>query len=163
MPGTGFMIYGAYGYTGQLIARQAVARGHRPLLAGRDRVKLGALARELDLPCVSVSLEERSALLRAKLRRVHPRANPRRDSWAPWWRYPPPQPQRSRSSTAKRTKRDQRAVVAWDCLSFVVGLEESPLQDDIHGGPAVATGNGVRHVREVLRRGTHEPRRGTKV
>jgi short subunit dehydrogenase-like uncharacterized protein len=65
MPGSGFMIYGAYGYTGQLIARQAVARGHRPLLAGRDGAKLESLARELDLPCVSVSLEERSGLLRA--------------------------------------------------------------------------------------------------
>src|SRR5262245_4899870 len=65
MPGSGFMIYGAYGYTGELITRQAVARGHRPLLAGRDGAKLEALARELDLPCVSVALEERSALVRA--------------------------------------------------------------------------------------------------
>ena len=37
MTRSGFMIYGAYGYTGELIARQAVARGHRPLLAGRRR------------------------------------------------------------------------------------------------------------------------------
>jgi short subunit dehydrogenase-like uncharacterized protein len=59
------MIYGAYGYTGQLIARQALARGHRPLLAGRDEAKLAPLARELDLPCVSVALEDRAALLGA--------------------------------------------------------------------------------------------------
>jgi len=65
MSGSGFMVYGAYGYTGQLIARQALARGHRPLLAGRDGVRLEALARELDLPCVRVSLDERSALLQA--------------------------------------------------------------------------------------------------
>src|SRR2546423_520559 len=65
MPGSGFMIYGAYGYTGELIARQALARGHRPLLAGRDGAKLAALARELGLPAVSVGLDQRSALLRA--------------------------------------------------------------------------------------------------
>jgi short subunit dehydrogenase-like uncharacterized protein len=65
MAGSGFMIYGAYGYTGQLIARQALARGHRPLLAGRDGAKLGALAQELGLPAVSVGLDQRSALLRA--------------------------------------------------------------------------------------------------
>ncbi|MEY2933651.1 MAG: hypothetical protein RL033_4400 [Pseudomonadota bacterium] len=60
-----FLIYGAYGYTGELIARQAVARGHRPLLAGRNEAKLTALARALDLPFVKVGLEETTALLRA--------------------------------------------------------------------------------------------------
>jgi short subunit dehydrogenase-like uncharacterized protein len=65
MAGSGFMIYGAYGYTGQLIARQAIARGHRPLLAGRNGAKLGALAQELGLPAVSVGLDQRSALSRA--------------------------------------------------------------------------------------------------
>lgn len=44
------MIYGAYGYTGELIAREAVRRGHRPMLAGRNREKTEALARELDCP-----------------------------------------------------------------------------------------------------------------
>jgi len=47
---SGFMIYGAYGYTGELIARQAISRGHRPLLAGRRRDELAQLAKELDLP-----------------------------------------------------------------------------------------------------------------
>src|SRR5215212_6622386 len=42
-----WMIYGASGYTGSLIAREAVARGERPLLAGRDAAKLEPLAREL--------------------------------------------------------------------------------------------------------------------
>ncbi len=65
MPNQPFMIYGAYGYTGQLIAREAVARGHRPLLAGRNEAKLSALARELGLPFVAVGLEERAELLRA--------------------------------------------------------------------------------------------------
>jgi short subunit dehydrogenase-like uncharacterized protein len=45
-----WMIYGAYGYTGQLIAREAVRRGHHPILAGRDAAKTTALALELDLP-----------------------------------------------------------------------------------------------------------------
>jgi short subunit dehydrogenase-like uncharacterized protein len=66
---SGFMIYGAYGYTGELIARQAIARGHRPLLAGRRRDQLEKLARELDLPSVVVSLDE-PARLREALGRV---------------------------------------------------------------------------------------------
>jgi short subunit dehydrogenase-like uncharacterized protein len=41
------LVYGAYGYTGELIARHAVERGLRPILAGRDRAKLEPLAREL--------------------------------------------------------------------------------------------------------------------
>lgn len=45
-----WMIYGAYGYTGELIAREAVRHGHRPILAGRDREKTESLAKELDCP-----------------------------------------------------------------------------------------------------------------
>jgi short subunit dehydrogenase-like uncharacterized protein len=44
-----WMIYGANGYTGELIAREAVARGHRPVMAGRNETALRALAGELDL------------------------------------------------------------------------------------------------------------------
>jgi short subunit dehydrogenase-like uncharacterized protein len=65
MSRSGFMIYGAYGYTGELITRQAMARGHRPLIAGRQREKLEQLARELDLPSVCVSLEDPVALREA--------------------------------------------------------------------------------------------------
>ena len=43
------MIYGAYGYTGELIAREAVRRGLRPVIGGRNGEKLKALAAELDL------------------------------------------------------------------------------------------------------------------
>ena len=42
-----WLIYGANGYSGALIAREAVRRGHRPILAGRDAAKLEPLAREL--------------------------------------------------------------------------------------------------------------------
>ena len=43
----GFLIYGANGYTGALIARAAVARGHQPILAGRNAEPLMLLARSL--------------------------------------------------------------------------------------------------------------------
>ncbi|WP_132125436.1 saccharopine dehydrogenase family protein [Actinocrispum wychmicini] len=43
-----WMVYGANGYTGQLVAREAVARGERPVLAGRSG-KVAELAGELGL------------------------------------------------------------------------------------------------------------------
>lgn len=42
-----WLLYGANGYTGELIAREAVRRGLRPILAGRDAAKIEPLAREL--------------------------------------------------------------------------------------------------------------------
>jgi short subunit dehydrogenase-like uncharacterized protein len=44
-----WMIYGANGYTGELIAREAAARGLRPILAGRQAAAVEALAAELGL------------------------------------------------------------------------------------------------------------------
>jgi short subunit dehydrogenase-like uncharacterized protein len=44
-----YLIYGANGYTGALIAREAWVRGHRPVLAGRNAPAVEALARELGL------------------------------------------------------------------------------------------------------------------
>lgn len=44
-----WLIYGANGYTGALIAREAVRRGMRPILAGRTRAPVEALASELGL------------------------------------------------------------------------------------------------------------------
>ncbi len=35
-----WLLYGAYGYTGRLLAREALGRGHRPILAGRRREAL---------------------------------------------------------------------------------------------------------------------------
>jgi short subunit dehydrogenase-like uncharacterized protein len=43
------MIYGANGYTGELIAREAARRGLKPMLAGRNELKIAPLARELGL------------------------------------------------------------------------------------------------------------------
>lgn len=59
------MIYGANGYTGQLVAEEAVRRGHRPLLAGRSQAKLEPLARRLGLEWTVVDLGDQQALTRA--------------------------------------------------------------------------------------------------
>jgi short subunit dehydrogenase-like uncharacterized protein len=52
-----WMIYGANGYTGELIAREARARGLQPVLAGRNAEKLRPLAQELQLDFRVFSLE----------------------------------------------------------------------------------------------------------
>lgn len=44
-----WMIYGANGYTGQLVAREAARQGLRPVLGGRRRAAVEALASELGL------------------------------------------------------------------------------------------------------------------
>jgi len=59
------MIYGANGYTGELIARQAVAQGYRPILAGRSAAKLQPLADELGLPAMAISLDASETLERS--------------------------------------------------------------------------------------------------
>ena len=64
-----WMIYGATGYTGQLVAREAVRRGHRPVLASRSAAKLEPLADELGLSWAAVDLEDAVAL-RAAVERV---------------------------------------------------------------------------------------------
>lgn len=56
------IIYGAYGYTGELIARLAVAKGLKPLLAGRDPHKLQKIAGELGLEYKSFELHDTVAL-----------------------------------------------------------------------------------------------------
>ena len=43
------MIYGANGYTGELIAEFAIERGLKPILAGRNRDAIESLAKKLDL------------------------------------------------------------------------------------------------------------------
>ena len=53
-----WLLYGAYGYTGELVARRAVANGERPILAGRDAARLEPLARELGLEHRVVGLDD---------------------------------------------------------------------------------------------------------
>lgn len=57
-----FLLYGAYGYTGALIARAAVARAMEPVLAGRNEAKLRALAGELGVPYRAFPLSDAAAL-----------------------------------------------------------------------------------------------------
>ncbi|NDJ52180.1 MAG: NAD(P)H-binding protein [Chloroflexi bacterium] len=57
-----WMLYGAYGYTGELIAEEALRRGHRPLLAGRNSDKLIPLAERLGLDYRVVVLDDPDGL-----------------------------------------------------------------------------------------------------
>jgi short subunit dehydrogenase-like uncharacterized protein len=57
-----FLLYGSYGYTGALIAEQAVQRGMRPLLAGRDVEKLEHQAQSLGLDWRAFPVEDTQAL-----------------------------------------------------------------------------------------------------
>ena len=57
-----FLIYGANGYTGELIAREAKRQGLTPILAGRNRDKLSALASELGLPFRCFDLNDAAAI-----------------------------------------------------------------------------------------------------
>lgn len=52
-----WMIYGAYGFTGRLIVAEAMRRGHRPVLAGRDAPRLESLAREFGLTTRQLALD----------------------------------------------------------------------------------------------------------
>ncbi|HET6604758.1 MAG TPA: saccharopine dehydrogenase NADP-binding domain-containing protein [Xanthomonadaceae bacterium] len=62
MSGHEWLVYGAYGYTGRLIVAEAVRRGLRPILAGRDVEKLEAMAAEHGLPYRAFVLEEPEAV-----------------------------------------------------------------------------------------------------
>jgi short subunit dehydrogenase-like uncharacterized protein len=57
-----WMLYGAAGYTGALIAQHAHSRGLRPLLAGRSAPAITALAKRLDLPHRALTLDDPAAL-----------------------------------------------------------------------------------------------------
>src|SRR5690349_1219443 len=59
-----WLIYGATGYTGALLAAEAVKRGHRPLLAGRSLTKLRPIAERLNLEAVAFDLSQAAAVLR---------------------------------------------------------------------------------------------------
>lgn len=57
-----FVLYGANGYTGQLIARLSKEYGLRPLLAGRNEAAIQELAEELELQYVVTDLNDPVAL-----------------------------------------------------------------------------------------------------
>jgi short subunit dehydrogenase-like uncharacterized protein len=62
---TNFLLYGANGYTGNLIARLAVERGLRPVLAGRDRDKISRQAGKLNLEHRTFALDDTASLAAA--------------------------------------------------------------------------------------------------
>lgn len=57
-----FLLYGANGYTGKLIARLSKERGLRPILAGRDREAIEGLARELNFESRIFALDDSIAM-----------------------------------------------------------------------------------------------------
>jgi short subunit dehydrogenase-like uncharacterized protein len=57
---TQWMIYGANGYTGKMIAELAAQRRHKPILAGRGE-SVRTLAQELGLPCKVFDLADPAA------------------------------------------------------------------------------------------------------
>src|SRR3954463_8715280 len=66
---SGWMLYGAYGATGKLIVEEAMRRGQRPLLSGRDAGQLAELGRSTGLPFETLKLDD-TASLRTALTRV---------------------------------------------------------------------------------------------
>ena len=57
-----FLIYGAYGYTGELITRYAAERGLKPILAGRNEAKVKELAGKYGFEHRAFALEDTAAL-----------------------------------------------------------------------------------------------------
>jgi short subunit dehydrogenase-like uncharacterized protein len=57
-----YLIYGANGYTGELIAREAARRGQRPVLAGRNAEAVRAVAAELGLEHRAFALDDVRAI-----------------------------------------------------------------------------------------------------
>jgi hypothetical protein len=66
-----WMIYGANGYTGELIAREAKKRGANPVLAGRAATKIVKLATDLSLPSTFLRPPKRAS--RRREAGTHPR------------------------------------------------------------------------------------------
>ncbi len=58
-----WMIYGANGYTGQLIVEEAIKRGWRPILAGRSREAIEPLAQQYGLPARIFDLHDPATVL----------------------------------------------------------------------------------------------------
>lgn len=61
-PYADWLIYGANGYTGALIAQESVKRGHRPRLSGRNREAVTDLAGRLQTPAAPCDLHDSQAL-----------------------------------------------------------------------------------------------------
>jgi len=64
------LIYGANGYTGELIAKEAVERGFKPVLAGRNKQAISQLAESLNLPARVFGLDSVEQVSR-QLKDIH--------------------------------------------------------------------------------------------
>ena len=62
---SGLLIYGANGYTGEMIARSAAAAGLAPVLAGRSAAAIESLARELHCEARVFGLDDAAAVAAA--------------------------------------------------------------------------------------------------
>ena len=60
-----FLLYGANGYTGKLIAKLAAAYNLQPILAGRTEANIKPLADELKLPYRIIDLDDAAQLQKA--------------------------------------------------------------------------------------------------
>ena len=60
-----FLLYGANGYTGELIARFAHQYNLQPILAGRNKEVLSQLAAKLNFPYKVIDLDDKETLLAA--------------------------------------------------------------------------------------------------
>lgn len=65
MAKSGWLIYGANGYTGTLVVEEAIRRGHRPILAGRSAEKLAPLGARFGLEVRAFPLADAAAIERA--------------------------------------------------------------------------------------------------
>ena len=57
-----WLLYGATGYSGRLILEEALRKGHRPVIAGRNVEKLEALSRQYGLDYLDFELDNPSRL-----------------------------------------------------------------------------------------------------
>jgi short subunit dehydrogenase-like uncharacterized protein len=60
-----WLLYGATGYTGELIAREAVRRGMPPIIAGRSQGKVARLAHELGCESAVFDVDDHTRLISA--------------------------------------------------------------------------------------------------
>lgn len=83
-----WMVYGANGHSGKLLLEQAVARGMKPIVAGRSREQIEPLARHYHLPSRVFALDDPDTIARSisDCRLVSLLAGPYTDTAAPMLR-----------------------------------------------------------------------------
>ena len=121
-----WMIYGANGYTGRLMVEEAVRRGLRPMLAGRNAAAIEPLAKKLRTAGTRVRARQSRRGARRPERTsswccIAPGRSrrPARRCWKPAWtpaRTTSTSPARSTCSpTATRRTRARKSAASWCC------------------------------------------------